>query len=371
MTSIVFESATLADSVRKATQVSPRKSGAAFDKAAGVVLDIYPGEDVECVIKATDTSLYYAEVVSCLEATGEASRWRLPSIALEAVVGSLPASAGKVKFEQVGSKVAVSSGRMKASLLLMLIDYYPDWEMFDATGMTSVSSLGGRIAQVEWAASSTPDPPLGGVYLNGTHAIATDRYRMARTPLTIDIPQPIIVPARTIPGLLRKVGDTEVSLDRGVLNIAPDPYTQIRSAILGGNYPDVERVMRTDWPQMVTVDKTLLADMVKRTLSFAGSERDPVIRTIWGKSEIACMMDNAEIGMLGNVIEVPGQAAHKRCDIWVTPKYMLDALDNAPNKEVTIGYDDENTTGAMYVDGGSGWEAWFQTRNKPKPSVGD
>lgn len=368
MTRMVFESATLADSIRKAAQIAPRKSGVAFDKASGIVLEVYPGEEVSCIVKATNITLYYSEVVSSIEGDGSATRWRLPVAALEAVMGSLPPAVGKVTFEQTGNKIAISSGRMKASLILMDVEYYPDWAMFDSEDMTSVTSLGGRLEQVEWAASSNADPPFGGVYLNGTHAIATDRYRLASTPLAIDLPRPVILPAGILSGILRKVGDTEVALDNGVLNIAPDPYTQIRTSLFGGDYPPVERVMKRDYPQTVEISKSLLSDVLKRTLAFSGANRDPTIQTFWGKGEVAAMMHNDEIGMLGNVVEVSGQIPHKRCTMYFTPKYLLEALDHAPNDKITISYDDQNTSGIVYINGGSGWESWVSARNKPGPS---
>ena len=367
-TTMMFESAALADAVKKAAQIAPAKSGMAFDKAAGIVLDVFPDEEVSCIIRATDMNIFYSEVVSSLESSGPQTRWRLSSHALTAVVSGLPASAGKVTFKQDGNKIVVTSGRMRASLVLMDSDYYPEWDMFDSSGMSAVTGMGGKIAQVEWAASKGADFPWCGVYLNGTHAIATDRYRLCSTPLAIPLPHPIIVPAGVLGTILRKVGDTEVALDGTVLNVAPDSYTQIRTTLLGGDYPPVERIMRRDYPQSVNLKKSHLIDVLKRASQFAGADRDPVIRTFWGKGEVAAMMDNPEIGMLGDVVEVPGQIEHKRVTLWFAPKYILDGLERAASENITIKYDDQNPLAPVYIDGGGGQEIWIVPRKEPRGS---
>ena len=367
---IVFETATIADSIKKAARIAPAKSGHAFDKASGIVFDIYPGEDVSCVLRSTNLNAFYSEVVASVSAEGSATRWRLPAQLLAGVVGTLPIGSGKqVKFEQDGSKVKITSGRMKATMMLADPEYYPSWEMFDGTSMTLVPGLGGRIAQVEWAASPHNDPPLCGVYLDGEWAIATDRYRLARVPCRIALPKPIVIPSGILGQSLRQMGDTGVAIGGQMLHLAPDDYTQLQTVIYDVEYPPVSRVMVTDYPQKVTLRKAAVLDVLNRANNFAGADRAPMLRIYVGRGEFAPFMMNEEIGLLGDVLDCPGEADHNRIELKFTPKNLIDAISNAPNDTVALAYDNEKPNRPVYLDGGSGYEAWVVPRQEKRPEV--
>lgn len=369
-TAIVFETATIADSIKKAARIAPAKAGHAFDKASGIVFDIYPGEDASCVLRSTNLNAFYAEVVASVSTDGSATRWRLPAQLLAGVVGTLPIGSGKqVKFEQEGSKVKITSGRMKATMMLADPDYYPNWEMFDGTSMTMVSGLGGRIAQVEWAASPHNDPPLSGVYLDGEWAIATDRYRLARVPCRIALPRPIVIPSGVLGQALRQMGDTGVAVGGHMLYLAPDDYTQLQTVIYDVEYPAIEKVMRTDHPATLTLRKQAVLDVLNRANNFAGADRTPLLRIYVGKGEFAPFMQNDEVGLLGDVLDCPGEADHKRIEIRFTPKNLIDAISNAPNDNISFGYDPELPNRPIYLNGGSGYEAWVVPRQDKRPEV--
>ena len=359
MTSVIFETATVADAIKKAARVAPAKSGHAFDKAAGIVLDIFPGSDVQCVVRATNTDIFSAEVVNVVEAEGNETRWRLSSMVLAGVIGTLPIANGKVvKLRQEGNVIKMESGRTRASMVLMDVDYYPEWDSFEADGFTQVSGLGGRLDQVEWAASTAPQPPLCGILLDGQYAIATDRYRLARVPCKIDLPRPIIVPAGILGSVLRPMGDVGLSMDGSMLQIAVDPYHQVKTITYDMDFPPVSKVMRTEYPEFVDVSKSALVDMMQRANTFAGADRAPVLTLFLGREEIAVMMTNDEIGLLGDAIEVPGQITHPREQLRFTPKNLLEAIAKAPGGKVKLGYDPENAKLPLHVADGSGYEAW-------------
>jgi DNA polymerase III sliding clamp (beta) subunit (PCNA family) len=369
-TSVTFETATLADAIKKAARVAPSKSGHAFDKAAGIVLDIFPGQEVQCVVRATNTDVFSAEVIAVVEATGPEVRWRMSSMLLASVIGTLPITNGKVvKLTQDKSQIKMESGRTKATMIQMDPTYYPEWDSFDPDGMTTVNGLGGRLEQVEWAASTAPTPPLCGIYLDGDFAIATDRYRLARVPCRIDLPRPIIIPAGILGSVLRPMGDVGVSVRGSTLEIAVDGYHQVQTIIYEMEFPPVGKVMKTDHPAKVEVTKSAFIDMVGRANAFAGSDRAPLLRMYFGREEIAVMMTNDEVGLLGDVIEVPGQIGHPRTELRFTPKNVLDAVGKAPGSKITLGYNPENQRVPLYVSDGSGYEAWVVPRAELKAEM--
>lgn len=360
MTTAIFETATIADSVKKAARVAPAK-GQAFDKAAGVILDV--SSDVT-VVRATNLEIFFMEWVDSISVEGDRAVWRLPAGLLAAVLGSLPIGSGKqVEFRQDGNLLHISSGRTKARFNLMDVAYYPIWTAFDPDNLVKAPDLGGRLGLVSWAASgNAADVPWNGVHLDGELAVATDRYRLACVPLAVPgLVQPVTVPGGLLASVLKQTGEVDITVEGQQLLLMPDEHSQVRAVCYAQEYPPVQKIMRRDQPSELKISKSALVEMIGRALNFAGSDRTPTLRLFIGQEEVAVMMANNEIGFLGDVIDVAGYATHKRCEYKFTPKNLMDALTTAPNDEVMIHYDSEKK-GVIRIDGGSGYEAWIAPR---------
>lgn len=368
MTKIVFETATLADAIKKAERVAPT-TGQAFDKAAGILFEINPLSTAPVVTKVTNLDIFRMEWLDVVDASGSATTWRVPSRLFTQVVGSLPIGSGKTvtleeKSEGVYSQLHLSSGRTKARFNLIDGSYYPSWDAFDPDTLLSTVDLGGRIAQVEWAAAKT-EAPICGVHFDGEQCVATDRFRLASAPVKFPgLTEPITVPAGILSTLLKQTGEIKVGIDGGQLLLMPDETTQIRCILYGLKYPGMTKVMVTERPNYITVKKTEILEIMNRATTFGQGDRIAPLRTFIGKEEFAVMMTNAEVGLLGDVVELPGQALHDRVEIIFTAKNILDAINSSPNEEVTIGYDTANPLGVIYVDGGSGYKSWIVPRKK-------
>lgn len=377
MTKVTFETATLADSLKKAERVAPNK-GAAFDKAAGIVLEISPGQDFPIIVRSTNLEIFYMEWVDVLSAEGPATVWRIPSRLIAGTVAGLPIGSGKtvtLEDELAANGVArvlrLSSGRMRAKFPLADESYYPMWSAFDPETLTVCNDLGGKIALVDWAAAK--DNPetfiLGGIHLDGRKVVATDKYKLATVPLDVPhLEQPVTIPSKVLSQVLKQTGEVRIAATEHEFLIMPDEHTQVRTVIYAHKYPPVDRVMRTDWPCSVKVSKTALLEKLALANNFTGSDRIPTLRLWFGNEEIALMIQNVDVGLLGDVVEIPGQAQHERCEFKFTPKNLQDALDKAPNETVTIFYDSADTTSPILIDGGSGFQVWVVAR--ADPSVG-
>src|SRR5688500_9900621 len=147
MSKIVFETATIADSVKKASRIAPSK-GSAFDKAAGVVLQFDPSQPVKmAVLRATNLELFSIEWVNVVEWEGESAIWRLPSDLLAQVLGSLPIGTDNTvtleSFESGYSfHVLMKSGRTKAKFYPLDAEHYPIWSVFNPDKMFPATDLG-------------------------------------------------------------------------------------------------------------------------------------------------------------------------------------------------------------------------------------
>jgi DNA polymerase III sliding clamp (beta) subunit (PCNA family) len=369
ISSITFETAALADIIKKADKIAPTR-GSAFDKAAGIIIQFDPQSPVPlAVVRATNLDIFMMEWVTVAEWAGEAALWRLPSTLLAMVVGSLPIGTGKtvtLESEATGHSMVIhlKSGRTKAKFYQLDPSYYPEWGAFDPDEMFPASDMGGRIEQVEWAAAKS-DPRLAGVYLDGTYAIATDTYRLACVPLSIpSLPEPVVVPSGILGQTLRQTGDIQIGMSSQdkMLRIMPDEHTQIKTVVYDVKYPNVSRIMDMEFDTEVKFDKNRLLEIMSRVNAFAMGERGVGMRTFFGKEEIAVYMANEEMGTIGDVLEVPGQIPHDRIEILFTPKNIMEALTKAPNNDVTVKYNKGEPKKPFYVDGGSGYRAWVMPR---------
>lgn len=371
MTSITFETAAIADAIKKAGLVAPTR-GEAFDKANGIVLDIFPTADIQCVVRATNLAVFTAEGVNAIQASGNEVRWRLAANIIKGVMESLPIGSGKnVTFEQAGSEVKISSGRMKASMRLIDPTMYPDWDTFEADGMSQVAGLGGKLGLIEWAVLESPTPPLCGVYLDGQWAIATDGYRMVRVPCEVDLKHPITIPTGILSGVLRPLSDVSLAVRETMLEILVAELHQVQTIVYGVEYPAAQilKIMASEYEVEIEVSKQDLLAMINLALSFTGHERNPTLKMIFGRGEIAAMLTNAEVGFLGDVLEVPGQASHNRFTMSFTPKNLTDALGKAPGSKVKLAYDPESTRKPFRISDGSGYSVWIQPRKNIDPSI--
>lgn len=369
MTRIKFETAALTDAIKKAEKIAPSSAGQAFDKAAGIVLEINPNSEAPAIVKATDLNIYSMEWLDCLESEGPATAWRLPSRLLANVMSSLPIGSGRVvefweEKKGVYPQVHAASGRTKVRFNLMDVEYYPRWSAFDPAMLSPVMDVGGRIAQVEWASANTPGEAIGGVNLDGEYAVATDKYRMARVPLKIGgIDEPVTIPPGPLSQLLKQTGEVQMGFDGTQMLIMPDEHSQLRVILFGLAYPSLKRPMSIELPSSIKTTKESLLGILQRAASFtASSDRDPFLQCFIGKEEFAVMMHNAETGLLGDVLEIPGQALHDRREIRFTSKNIINPIEKSPSAEIELFYDPENSRAPVRIEGGSGYQAWTMPR---------
>lgn len=365
MTQITFEVGTIADAIRKAALVAPSRVGNAFDKAAGIMINITPDDEVMCVIQATNLDIFYVEAIDCIVASGQPARWRLPSGILAEILKNIKPAPGKsVTFTKDPAKemITISCGRLKASIGMIDTSSYPEFSMYEGEFSTA-NNIGSRIDQVAWATAKAGSEPLTGVHFTGEHVIATDGYRVARMPLDMPIAEPVTVPANILSGILRQTGQVEIGATPHQMVFRPDPYTQITCSIFAMDYPKIaDKVSAITYAGEFKIRKQDLIDLINRAMSAAGGDRSPIIQLIVGKGELAAYLMGQD-ARLGDVVELPGQLAHNRVSLYFSPQYIIDAVSKSPNDLITLQFDlDGNPKIPLKIDGGSGYESWIAAR---------
>lgn len=371
MTTITFETASIADAVKKAGHVAPER-GKAFDQAAGLLFKLTPQDtSSEFCVKATNHQVWYTEWVKPNSIVGKAVTWRLPSSLMVSVLSSLPIGTGRtVTMSDEGKnlgdgRVLMTSGRMKAKINTLDLDAYADWEPFDTDNMIEVKDLGERFNQVEWAADKNGAIPFTGIHIDGKNLICTDRVVLAKYPLEIPgLDEPLTIPAKMLTGVISRMGPIKIASSGTNLHISPDEYIQITCLVYGQKFPSTKGIMKRDHEDSISFLKAELVSCINRAVTFTGSDRAPILKLFIGREEISVLMANEEEGLLGDVVEVPGQAQHKLVCLMITPQNILHVLSNAPSDKVTIHYnsDPEKSNRVVWVEDGSGYEAWVATR---------
>jgi len=148
----------------------------------------------------------------------------------------------------------------------------------------------------------------------------------------------------------------------------PEDYTEIRTVIYGSPYVPVKKIFDLQYPHQISFSKQDLIERVQRATHFAGSNRAPVLHLYVGRSQLAIMMSNPEVGQYGDVIDVPGQAEHERITLRFTPGMILDALNNSPSDSATLSYNPAATNRPVKINGGGGYECWLAPRSEITPS---
>jgi len=361
-TEVTFETAALADSMQKAAVIAPN-TGHAFDQAAGIVMIIDTEEEM-AILKATDTQSRYMEWIEPIECSGPSTILRMPSKMVSGVVSSLPVGSGKtVKFKREDNTIHITSGRTRFKCSLITMEYYPDWGAFNSDEFISVPNFGARFKQVDWAVSNSGSPPLTGVFVDGKILAATDKYRIATVPMEFEAKREFSVQPSALSVLLNDKQDIKIGMSDVQFYLMPDDHSQIQSVICDLPFPNIYKLMKRDYPEQVSVSKQSLIECISRSKHVIGSNRSPMLRAWFGRGELAFAVTE-DTALLGDVIDVPTQAEHARCEFGFSHSNLIAALTNCPNEIITLGYDPKNKRTNLYINGGSGYESWVATRIK-------
>ena len=363
MTRVVFETATIGDSLRKVQRCIPA-NGQGFDiNGAGIMLEIRPGAPV--VVKGTNNELFYTEWVDALEIHGDPVNWRLPG-RLADLVGTLPMTSGtQVTFNDESGVMLVTQGRISGTLKLVESTSYPFWQTFDDSITQPVATLGEKIAQVSWACHPQ-EIPLTGIYLDGTYMIASKRSCAARVPCEAPaLGEPVVAPLKLLGQVIRNAGDVRLGLLPTQLVVCPDDYSQIRCVTFGGAYPNVNSALKTDYESSLRIPKKTMVEAVSRLNNITKSKTS-LLQIMIAGGEVSLMvrgLEKEERFEDSFTLESGGQ--HIPVIMRFDPSLLLEGIGKGPSDTLELRYDVTGPKASripVYVNGGGGYEAWFMQR---------
>lgn len=335
-----FEVATLADAVSKAARVAPNK-GNAFDRVAGIVLEIDPARMSTIVIKSTDLQLSFRQEVNVLSMGDEVATWRLPSSLFASIMSTLPVTSGSTiimaEKEPSDGYVYFQSGKTKAKLRYITGDY-PAIELLPPATLNAAQGFARRMAQVAWACDKNVTNTLGGVHVDGQFLYGCNRQVAAKVPCPVVLDHPITAPLSELSALIKNTSEVNIRATDTKLYLMPDPYTQMSSVLYADKYPSINAIFdREQYTHTLSVNVEALKAALDRMLILVKSERFPVTTIEIAEGVMRLVMEVVEVGRIADEVEIEG-GSETPFQVSFTPGNLIGALDASGRPRVIIDY---------------------------------
>ncbi|MCL2423294.1 MAG: DNA polymerase III subunit beta [Micrococcales bacterium] len=238
-----------------------------------------------------------------------------------------------------GTKVAVTCGASRFSLLTMPVEEYPALPtMPGATGTVDGDVLTHAVAQVTVAASRDDTLPLltgVRVEMDGEKLtlLATDRYRLALRelvwhPVSPSVSQVALVRARTLTDVAKTLGSSgEVTValsDTGGVDLVGFEVGGRRttSLLVDGDYPPVRKLFPDETPIHAIVNRQHLVDATKRVALV--TDRNTPVRLSFSEGQVQLDAGQGDDAQASEAIEAT--LVGEDISVAFNPVYLLDGL---------------------------------------------
>jgi len=278
---------------------------------------------------------------------------------------ALPAKPVDVALE--GTKVTVTCGSSRFTLLTMPVDDYPTLPTMPAlSGTVRGDELTLAVAQVGIAASRDDTLPLlTGIRIeiegDKITLLATDRYRLALrelrwSPTFTDMSAVALVRAKTLSDVAKSLGsagEVNMALSTGGVDLigfeAGGRHTT--SLLVDGDYPAVRRLFPDEKPIHAVANTQALIDAARRVSLVA--ERNTPIRLSFSDGQVVLDAGQGDDAQASEAIEA--QLVGDDISVAFNPQYLLDGLGALTTELVRLSFTHPNKpvefTGQNTFDG--------------------
>ena len=301
-----------------------------------------------------------AEIVAKVETSG---RVLVSGRLLSEIASKLPNA--PVEFSTDGSKVVVSCGSTKFSLLTMPVEEYPTLPEIPAiSGTITGEAFANAVHQVAVAASKDDvTPVLTGVQLEAGEKtisfVATDRYRVAlREAAWQSNPAGVgavaLVPARTLQEVAKTFGNQgEISVsitksdDREMIAFKANNRS-VTSLLLKGNFPPVKSLFPDNIENYAVVATQDLIDSTRRVSLVL--ERESPLRYSFDDGEVSLEATGNETAQASE--NISAELTGKEIVVSLKPQFLIDGLAGVHSEFVKIAFtnnDNPNKPGPVLI----------------------
>ncbi len=189
--------------------------------------------------------------------------------------------------------------------------------------------------------------------------VATDTYRLAEKKISLKKSNKsdfsFIVPQRTareVINILKEI-DKDVEIIFGENQILfgvkmddiDEPYIELTSKIIEGNYPDYESIIPEKVKTQIILDKDDFLNRVKAASVFTSKVNEINLIFSPDKEEVTIKSSNADLGNYETKIK--GRAEGNELNISFNYRFLLDGLNNIKSSEIIFEVNDENSPGVI------------------------
>jgi DNA polymerase-3 subunit beta len=301
-----------------------------------------------------------AEIVAKVETSG---RVLVSGRLLSEIASKLPNA--PVDFTTDGSKVVVSCGSTKFSLLTMPVEEYPTLPEIPAiSGTITGDAFQNAVHQVAVAASKDDvTPVLTGVQLEAGEKsisfVATDRYRVAlREAAWQSNPAGVgavaLVPARTLQEVAKTFGNQgEISIsitksDEREMIAFKANNRSVTSLLLKGNFPPVKSLFPDNIENYAVIATQDLIDSTRRVSLVL--ERESPLRYSFDEGAVALEATGNETAQASE--NISAELEGKEIVVSLKPQFLIDGLAGVHSEFVKIAFtnnDNPNKPGPVLI----------------------
>ena len=287
-----------------------------------------------------------AEIVAKVETSG---RVLVSGRLLSEIASKLPNA--PVEFATDGTKVTVSCGSTKFSLLTMPVDEYPTLpEIPMLSGTISGEAFANAVGQIAVAASKDDvTPVLTGVQIEASEKtlsfVATDRYRVALCEAAWNGSKDAdgsvaLVPARTLQEVAKTFGnqgDIQISIaktdDREMIAFKANNRS-VTSLLLKGNFPPVKSLFPADIENYAVVATQDLIDSTRRVSLVL--EREAPLRFSFDEGKVSLEATGNETAQASE--NISSELEGKEIVVSLKPQFLIDGLAGVHSEFVKIAF---------------------------------
>lgn len=270
----------------------------------------------------------------------------VPAKALVEFVGTLPS--GQISVEVNQERVRVMAGKYKADFSGVGALEFPEIARFSkkdeviALKKQLFIEAASRVAFA--AATDESRPVLTGIKFNTIekrlNITATDGFRLSREVIEVDGELAnLIIPARTVVELSKilsegKKEEVEMQVVGGSnqLVFLYDRY-QLISRVLEGNFPDVEKIIPSEFKSEIIIDREELLRAV-RAMSIFAREANNIIKFKYTQGRFVLNALGGQTG--GSEVEVEADVSGEETEISFNYRYVMDFLTSVNFERVKL-----------------------------------
>jgi DNA polymerase-3 subunit beta len=301
-----------------------------------------------------------AEIVAKVENSG---RVLVSGRLLSEIASKLPNA--PVEFATDGTKVTVSCGSTKFSLLTMPVEEYPTLPEIPAvSGTITGEAFANAVSQIAVAASKDDvTPVLTGVQIEASEKslsfVATDRYRVALREAAWNGNKSAegavaLVPARTLQEVAKTFGnqgEIQISIaksdDREMIAFKANNRS-VTSLLLKGNFPPVKSLFPSDIDNYAVVTTQDLIDSTRRVSLVL--EREAPLRFNFEDGKVSLEATGNETAQASESISA--ELEGKEIVVSLKPQFLIDGLSGLHSEFVKIAFtnnDNPNKPGPVLI----------------------